>query len=81
MICKEATVHEASTMWIGGEQEKAAPVGLDYHPKGVDNVYITGGFLYSTGASWNPTDVMAAMAMHLGDLLEPKRKNDLVQLN
>ena len=79
MIRKEATVHEASTMWIGGEQDKDAPVGLDYRPKGVDNVYITGGSLYPTGASWNPTGVMVAMAMHLGDLLEPKRKNDLVQ--
>ena len=73
MIRVSATVHEASTMWMGGEQDKAAPVGLDYHPKGVDNVYITGASLYPTGGSWNPTGVMVAMAMHLGDLLEPKR--------
>ena len=73
MIRVPATVHEASTMWIGGEQDKAAPVGLDYRPKGVDNIYITGGSLYPTGASWNPTGAMVAMAMHLGDLLEPKK--------
>ena len=70
VIRKPATFHEASTMWIGGKQDKAAPVDSDYRPKGVDNVYITGASLYPTGASWNPTGVMVAMAMHLGDLLE-----------
>ena len=73
MIRVPATVHEASTMWIGGKQDNAAPVDLDYRPKGVDNVYITGASLYPTAASWNPTGVMVAMAMHLGDLLEPKK--------
>jgi len=73
MIRVPATVHEASTMWIGGKQDEAAPVNLDYRPKGVDNVYITGASLYPTGASWNPTGVMVAMSMHLGDLLEPKQ--------
>ena len=72
MIRKHATFHEASTMWIGADD--AAPVGLDYRPKGVDNVYVTGGSLHPTGASWNPTGVMVAMAMHLGDLLEQKIK-------
>ena len=72
-IRKSGTVHEASTMWIGGKEDKAAPVDLDYRPKGVDNVYVTGASLYPTGASWNPTGVMVAMAMHLGDLLEPKK--------
>ena len=73
MIRVPASVHEASTMWIGGEQDRAAPVDLDYRPKGVDNIYITGASLNPTGASWNPTGVMVAMAMHLGDLLEPKK--------
>ena len=72
VIRKHATFHEASTMWIGGKEDNAAPVGLDYRPKGVENVYVTGGSLYPTGASWNPTGVMVAMAMHLGDLLEQK---------
>ena len=66
-----ATVNEASTMWIGGKEDDTAPVDLDYRPKGVGNVYITGASLYPTGASWNPTGVMVAMAMHLGGLLEP----------
>ena len=78
MIRKQATFHEASTMWIGGKQDQTAPVDLDYRPKGVDNVYITGASLYPTGASWNPTGVMVAMAMHLGDLLEPKREKAML---
>lgn len=73
MIRVPATVHEASTMWMGGEDDKKAPVGLDYCPKGVKNVYITGASLYPTGASWNPTGVMVALAMHLGDVLETKK--------
>ena len=51
MIRKLVTVHEASTMWIGRKEDKAAPVDLDYRPKGVDNIYITGASLYPTGAS------------------------------
>ena len=70
MIHVPGLVHEASTMWIG--DDKDAPVGLDYRPKGVENVYITGGSLWPTGASWNPTPTMVAMATHLADTLEPK---------
>ena len=35
-------------MWIGGEQEKAASVGLDYRPKRVDNAYIEQWLLYES---------------------------------
>ena len=70
MIRVPGLVHEASTMWIGDDKE--APVGLDYRPKGVENVYITGGSLWPTGASWNPTPTMVALATHLADNLEPK---------
>ena len=62
-------VHEASTMWIGDENDKMAPVGLDYRPRGVENVYITGGSLWPTGGSWNPTAAMVALAIHLADTL------------
>ena len=64
-------VHEASMMWIGDEEDKAAPVGLDYRLRGVENVYVTGASLWPTGASWNPTCSMVALAMHLADTLEP----------
>ena len=62
-------VHEASTMWIGDENDKKAPVGLDYRPHGVENVYITGASLWPTGGSWNPTAAMVALAIHLADTL------------
>ena len=73
MIRQPATAHEASTMWMGGDNDKEAPVGLDYRPKGVENVYITGGSIFPTASSWNPTGVMVALAMHLGETLEPKK--------
>ena len=68
-IRKPALFHEASTMWIGDEDDKKAPVGLDYRPRGVENVYITGASLSPTGGSWNPTASMVALALHLADIL------------
>lgn len=59
-------VHEGSTLWIGGED---APVGLDYRPVGVDNVYVTGGALWPRSGSWNPTMTMVALAQDLADRL------------
>lgn len=62
-------VHEASTMWIGDDSDTDAPVDLDYKFHGVDNVYLTGGALWPTGGSWNPTCAMSALAMDLADKL------------
>ena len=62
-------VHEQSTMWIGDDQDPAAPVGLNYCFRGVENVYLTGGALLPTGGSWNPTYTMVALAMHLADVI------------
>ena len=73
IIRQPATAHEASTMWMGGDDDKEAPVGLDYRPKGVENVYVTGGSLFPTASSWNPTGVMVALAMHLAETLDPKK--------
>ena len=64
-------VHESSTMWIGGD-ESESPVGLDYRPKGVENVYITGGSLWPTGGSWNPTGAIVALTMDLADQICPE---------
>jgi choline dehydrogenase-like flavoprotein len=62
-----ALVHEGSTLWIGEEDD--APVRLDYRPRGVDNVYVTGASLWPTSGSWNPTMTMVALTQHLADSL------------
>jgi choline dehydrogenase-like flavoprotein len=67
-------VHECSTMWIGKEKDDV--VGLDYRPKGVENVYITGASLWPTAGSWNPTMTMVAFAQHLADSLNGKPVNE-----
>ena len=79
-IRSRSLVHPASTMWIGGDTEPSpvnlnepSPVNLDYRFRGVDNVYLTGGALWPTGASWNPTCAMTAMAMDLADRLSSKQ--------
>ena len=67
-------VHPASTMWIGRDTEsQESPVDLNYKFHGIENVYLTGGALWPTGASWNPTCTMTAMAMDLGDRLSCKQ--------
>ena len=63
----DGLVHEASTMWIGGDDDIKAPVGLDYRLHGVDNVYITGASLWPRGGSWNPVGTIVSMALHLAD--------------
>ena len=69
-IRSKGVVHPASTMWIGGDEEsELSPVNLDYQFRGVENVYLTGGALWPTGASWNPTCTMTSLAMHLADKL------------
>ena len=67
MIRHEGLVHEASTMWIG--QNEDSPVGLDYRLRGTDNVYITGASLWPTAGSWNPVGTIVSMAMHLADTM------------
>lgn len=58
-------VHEGSALWIGDQHE--SPVGLDYRPHGVDNVYITGGALWPAAGSWNPELAMVALSQDLAD--------------
>ncbi|UJR17582.1 hypothetical protein I4U23_004478 [Adineta vaga] len=68
-IRKPLIVHDASTMSIGDDEDIEAPVGLDYHLHGIDNVYITGGALWPTGGSWNPVLTIVAMSIHLADTI------------
>jgi len=60
-------VHESSSLPIG--EGGQASVGLDYGLIGVDNVYVTGGGLWPTGGSWNPTMTMVALTQDLADKL------------
>lgn len=69
----DGMVHEASTMWID-KNEKEGVVGTDYRPIGVENVYITGGSLWPSGGSWNPTMTMVAMTQDLADQLLKNKK-------
>ena len=66
-IQHKSLVHPASTMWIS--DDASSPVSLDYTVRGMDNVYLTGGALWPTAGSWNPTCAMTALAMHLADCL------------
>lgn len=63
-------VHEASPLWMGADPETSV-VGLDYRPHGVSNVYVTGGALFPTSGSWNPTLMMCGLAQDLADRLRP----------
>jgi len=63
-----ALVHEGSTLWIDADPARG-PVGEDYRPHGVENVYVTGGGLWPTSGSWNPTMTMVALAQDLADNL------------
>ncbi|USX23994.1 GMC oxidoreductase [Oxalobacteraceae bacterium OTU3CINTB1] len=61
-------VHEASALWMG-EDPASSVVGLDYRPHGVRNVYVTGGAIFPTSGSWNPTLTMCGLAQDLADKL------------
>jgi choline dehydrogenase-like flavoprotein len=63
-------VHEGSSLPIG---RPGGPVGLDYRLTGVENVFVTGGGLWPTGGSWNPTLTMVALAQDLADKLTTDR--------
>ena len=70
-IRRNVLVHPASTMWIGDDQS-SSPVDLNYRFRGVENVYLTGGALWPSSGSWNPTCTMTALAMNLADKLLKK---------
>ena len=66
-------VHEASALWMGTDP-KTSVVGTDYRPHGVTNVYVTGGSIFPTSGSWNPTLTMCGLAQDLADRLSSRRK-------
>jgi choline dehydrogenase-like flavoprotein len=63
-------VHEGSCLWM--DNDPTSPVDLDYRPRGVTNVYVTGGGLWPTSGSWNPTLTMVALAQDLADRLSKR---------
>ncbi|OXV07770.1 hypothetical protein Egran_04466 [Elaphomyces granulatus] len=65
-------VHECSTAYVGPENEGGSLDDL-YRPHGVKNVYVTGGAIYPTAGSWNPTLTMCGFAQDLARKLEPKK--------
>ncbi|GIG68131.1 GMC oxidoreductase [Phytomonospora endophytica] len=72
-IRSPALVHEGSTLWIG---ESGSPVTLDYRLRGIANVHVTGGALWPTAGSWNPTLTMVALAQDLADRLRAESTVD-----
>lgn len=64
-------VHEASQLWMGKEP-KTSVTGLDYRPHGVNNVYVTGGSIFPTSGSWNPTLTMCGFAQDLAKKLSTR---------
>lgn len=64
-------VHEASTLYVGEESDPQASVDSDYRPFGSNNLYVTGGALFPTAGSWNPTLTMCGYAQDLARKLVP----------
>ena len=62
-------VHEGATLYMGAENEKNGSskpsVDDNYRPFGVNNVYVTGGAIFPTIGSWNPTLTMCGYAQDL----------------
>lgn len=72
-IRMEGIVHEASTLPMGDDRNCC--VDSNYKVKGVSNVYVTGGALFPTSGSWNPTLTMCGYAQDLAIRLTPKRND------
>ncbi|KAI8165532.1 hypothetical protein K4K50_010205 [Colletotrichum sp. SAR 10_71] len=66
-------VHETSTAFMGSNPSDGSSVGPYYNVHGVPNVYVTGGALFPTAGSWNPTLTMCGFAQDLARQLEKGR--------
>ncbi|KAK6330584.1 hypothetical protein TWF718_002783 [Orbilia javanica] len=61
-------VHEAATAYVG-EKETGGSLDKYYRPHGIKNVFVTGGALFPTSGSWNPTLTMCGYAQDLAKKL------------
>ncbi|KAJ5011942.1 hypothetical protein K4K57_004958 [Colletotrichum sp. SAR 10_99] len=66
-------VHETSTAFMGSNPSDGSSVGPYYNVHGVPDVYVTGGALFPTAGSWNPTLTMCGFAQDLARQLEKGR--------
>ncbi|KAK3292351.1 uncharacterized protein B0H64DRAFT_347116 [Chaetomium fimeti] len=57
-------VHEASTAFVG-PKDKGGSLDDSYRPHGIENVFVTGGALFPSAGSWNPTLTMCGFAQDL----------------
>ncbi|KAL1730889.1 hypothetical protein EV714DRAFT_209958 [Schizophyllum commune] len=69
MVRVPGLVHETSTLYMSDHLENDPQASVDslYRPRKCDNVYVTGGALFPTSGSWNPTLTMCGFAQDLAD--------------
>ncbi|OJJ37023.1 hypothetical protein ASPWEDRAFT_50365 [Aspergillus wentii DTO 134E9] len=65
-------VHESSTAFVG-EKSKGGSLDDMYRPHGVKNVHVTGGAVFPTAGSWNPTLTMCGFAQDLARKLHKEQ--------
>ncbi|KAK1980397.1 FAD/NAD(P)-binding domain-containing protein [Colletotrichum cereale] len=61
-------VHDSSTCFMG-PKEIGGSLDELYRPHGIENVHVTGGALFPTAGSWNPTMTMCGYAQDLAHKL------------
>ncbi|EMD32812.1 hypothetical protein CERSUDRAFT_108621 [Gelatoporia subvermispora B] len=69
-------VHETATLYMSDDLDKDihASVDKNYRAKGCGNVYVTGGALFPSSGSWNPTMTMCGFARDLAHKLVPEKR-------
>ncbi|THH32688.1 hypothetical protein EUX98_g1509 [Antrodiella citrinella] len=78
MIRVPGIVHETATLYMSDdlETDPHASVDSDYRPHSCHNVFVTGGALFPTSGSWNPTLTMCGFAQDLAKKLHEVRKSE-----